>query len=99
MDKIYEKKSDKLLINPRNFLKLSDNSFFNFLTFSYDSYEKMISSNHIIEYKLHSTLANKFSKVIEDFRLKYRNELELQEYYFKYDSIKKRKFENSGKKK
>jgi hypothetical protein len=96
IDKIEENKKAKMKINARNFLKLSDSSFFNFLTFSYDYYEKLITSNNYVEFKLHTVLANTFNKVIEDFRMKYKTVIELQEYYFKYELVRKRRFEKSG---
>ena len=96
LDNIEENQNKAIRINPRNFLKLTDQTFFNFLTFSYDSYDKFVKSHPLIDYKLHSSLANIFSKMIEEFRLRYKNIMDLQEYYFKYEPIRKRKFDYSG---
>ena len=85
-------------INPKNFLKLSDECFFNLLTFVYDMFDNFKHSNIYIAKKIHMTLTNKFYNLINEFRDAYSEDLELQDYYFKYQNFKKNRYlDNGGK--
>jgi len=85
-------------INPKNFLKLSDDCFFNLLTFIYDMYDNFKFANPYIAKKIHISLTNKFYNIINDFRNIYTDDLELQDYYFKYQNFKKNRYlDNGGK--
>ena len=78
---VREKRTTKL-INSKNILKLSENSFLNILSFCFDNYDKIVASCKVLAFKTHVTLFNKFGLLIDQFREKYKEELELQEYYF-----------------
>ena len=87
IENIKDSKKNLKNVNPKNFLKLSDTSFYNLLSFSYDFYDKIIKSSKILAFKIHSTLSNKFYKLITQFREKYKSELELLEYYFTHEVL------------
>ncbi len=94
LTEIREKKNNKT-INPKNFLKLSENSFFNILTMCFDNYESVVASCKVLAFKTHVTLFNKFSGLIDQFRDKYKDELELQEYYFTSEKQRQKYKHNS----
>ena len=81
-----------ILIDIRKILKLNDKSIFRLLSFSYDNYSSIIRSNKFIRNKIKMALKNIFQHVIDDFKLKYRNFLNVLKFSFKPKSIN-----NNGK--
>ena len=75
------------LIEIKKILKLNDKSIFKLLSFSYDNYSSIISSNILLKNKINISLINMFQHVIDDFKLKYKNFLKVLNFTFKQNSI------------
>ena len=89
-----ENNNNKIIkkINFNKFNSLTSSSFYNLFNFIYYDYDKLINLNNFISNKLNLTLTNLFIDTINKFKEKYKDQLELTEYYFKYNQFKKGKF-------
>ena len=79
-------------INFNKFNSLNSSSIYNLFNFIYYDYDKLINSNNFISNKLNLSLTNLFIDTINKFKEQYKNQLDLTEYYFKYNQFKKGKF-------
>ena len=75
------------LIDLRKMLKLSDSNIFRLLSFSYDNYSSIISSNKLLRNKMKISLGNIFQHIIDDFKLKYSNFLNIIKFSFEPKTI------------
>ena len=80
------------LLDIKKLLKLNDISIYKILSFSYDNYSSIISSNKFLGNKIKKSLTNIFQHVIDDFTLKYGGFLKLINFSFKQKDIN-----NNGK--
>ena len=84
---IIRENKDVVLIDIRKILKLNDISIFKLLSFSYDNYSSIIRSNTLLRNKINISLKNIFQHVIDDFKLKYNNFLNVLDFCFKPKTI------------
>jgi len=75
------------LIDLRKMLKLSDSNVFRLLSFSYDNYSSIISSNRLVRNKVKISLRNIFQHIIDDFKLKYNNFLNIIKFSFEPKTV------------
>ena len=80
------------LMDIKKLLKLNSISIYKILSFSYDNYSSIISSNKIIRNKINKSLISIFQHVIDDFIFKYKDFLKLINFSFKPKDIN-----NNGK--
>ena len=85
-DIIYENKNIPLF-DLRKMLKLSDSNIFRLLSFSYDNYSSIISSNKLLRNKIKFSLRNLFQHIIDDFKLKYNNFLNIINFSFEPKAV------------
>ena len=86
-DIITENKSI-ILIDLKKILKLNDISLFKILSYSYDNYYSIIGSNKFLRNKINISLKNIFQQAIDDFKLKYKDFLNILKISFKQKKIK-----------
>lgn len=82
-----DKKNDYL--NLRKFWLLSDEAICNILSFSFNFFQEIIKSNIYIAKKVYLALSNKFSHLVHIFRHKYNDYLELEEFVFRPNVVKR----------
>jgi hypothetical protein len=70
------------LIDIRKILRLNDLSIFKLLSYSYDNYSSIISSNKLLKAKIYISLVHTFQHVIDDFKLKYGSFLKVLNFSF-----------------
>ena len=75
------------LFDLRKMLKLSDSNIFRLLSFSYDNYSSIISSNKLLGNKMKISLGNLFQYIIDDFKLKYSNFLNIKKFSFEPKTV------------
>ena len=75
------------LLDLRKVLKLNDSNIFRILSFSYDNYSSIISSNKILGNKIQNSLENIFQHIIDDFKLKYNNLLKILKFSFEPKTV------------
>ena len=75
-------------LSKRKFLKLDDKSIFKILSFGIDSYMPLINSDIHIKNKINKSLNNIFEKVISNFKLKYKDYIEVTHHKFEQNKIK-----------
>ena len=85
-DIIYENKNIPLF-DLRKILKLSDSNIFRLLSFSYDNYYSIISINKLLRNKIKFSLRNLFQHIIDDFKLKYNNFLNIKKFSFEQKTV------------
>ena len=85
-DIIYQNKNMPLF-DLRKMLKLSDSNIFRLLSFSYDNYSSIISSNKLLRNKIKFSLRNLFQHIIDDFKLKYNNFLNIINFSFEPKTV------------
>jgi hypothetical protein len=91
IQKIREDKLKFQTFSLKSFLKLSDYSMFTILSFIYNHYDELIKSHKILAKKIYLSLNNIFIHIINTFKSKFSDILELQEFYFKHIPFKKGK--------
>ena len=79
---IINENKNKYLIDIRKILKLNDLSIFRLLSYSYDNYSSIISSNKLLKCKIYVSLVHAFQNVIDDFKLKYGTFLKVLNFSF-----------------
>ena len=82
-------------LSKRKFLKLDDKSIFKILSFGIDSYIPIMNSDIHIKNKIHKSLNNIFEKMISDFKLKYKDYIEVTHHKFEQNKIKAYYINNS----
>ena len=75
-------------LSKRKFLNLDDKSIFRILSFGIDSYIPLINSDIHIKNKINKSLNKIFENVISDFKLKYKDYIEVTHYKFEQNKIK-----------
>ena len=70
------------LIDIKRLLKLNDITIYRLLSFSYDNYFSIISSNKLLKNKINNSLVKIFQHVIDDFKLKYKDFLKVLNFSF-----------------
>ena len=63
-------------------LNLNEKSIYNLLSFTYDNYSSIISINKLVNNKINNSLKKIFQHVIDDFKLKYSDFLNVLDYSF-----------------
>jgi hypothetical protein len=89
IEKIREEKMKQTSFDKKWFWKLSDNAMYNLVAFLSNQYDDLIKSNKSFGTKICLSMNNKFESVISIFREKYKEVLDLQEYYFKQTNFRK----------
>ena len=82
-------------LSKRKFLKLDDKSIFRILSFGIDSYIPIMNSDIHIKNKINKSLNNIFEKMISDFKLKYKDYIEVTHHKFEQNRIKAYYINNS----
>ena len=82
IEDIINENKNKYLIDIRKILRLNDLSLFRLLSYSYDNYSSIISSNKLIKGKIYISLVHTFQHVIDDFKLKYGTFLKVLNFSF-----------------
>ena len=78
-----EKENKKLpVLDINKLLLLNDKSIYNLLSYTYDNYTSIISLNKSVKNKINNSLKNIFKHVIDEFKLKYNNFLNVIDYSF-----------------
>ena len=75
------------LFDLRKMLKLGDSNIFRLLSFSYDNYSSIMNSNKLLRNKMKISLRNIFQHIIDDFKLKYNNFLNIIKFSFEPKTI------------
>ena len=70
------------LIDIRKILRLNDLSIYKLLSYAYDNYSSIISSNKLLKRKIYISLVNTFQHSINDFKLKYVTFLNVLNFSF-----------------
>jgi hypothetical protein len=91
IEKIREDKLKQANFDKKWFWRLNDNAIYVLVSFLSNQYEDLLRANKSLGTKLCLSLNNKFEGMIGVFREKYKEVLELQEFYFKQTNFKKGK--------
>ena len=75
-------------LNFKKFMGLSDNSIYRILSFEPEIYLELINSNKYIKNRIHNCLNNLYKTTIDDFKIKYKDILEVIKYNFVQNKIK-----------
>ena len=82
IDEIENENKKLPVLDYKKILKLNDKSIYNLISYSYDNYDSIISLNKLVENKIKKSLKNIFRNVIDNFKLKYNNILDVLDYSF-----------------
>ena len=78
-----EKRNKNIInLNLKKFLNLNDISIYNILSFQPEIYLELINSNTHIKNRINNCLNNLYKIVIDDFKIKYKNILQIISYKF-----------------
>ena len=78
-----EKRNKNIInLNLKKFLNLDDISVYNILSFQPELYQELINSNTYIKKRINNCLNNLYKIVIDDFKIKYKNILQIISYKF-----------------
>ena len=78
-----EKRNKNIInLNLKKFLNLNDISIYNILSFQPEIYLELINSNTHIKKRINNCLDNLYKVVINDFKIKYKNILQIIKYKF-----------------
>ena len=80
-------KENKSIFDIKKILKLNDLTIFRLLSFSYDNYISISKSNKLLRNKIIISLRNIFQHVIDDFKSKYKNFLDVLNFSFEPKTI------------
>ena len=75
-------------LSKKKFINLKDICIFKILSFSIESYLPLINSDKNIKIKINNSLNNIFENIINDFKFKYKDYLEVIHYKFEQNKIK-----------
>lgn len=89
IEKIREEKLKQVSFDKKWFWKLNDNAMYNLVSFLSNQYDDLIKSNKSLGTKICLSMNNKFENIVKIFREKYKEVLDLQEYYFKQTNFRK----------
>ena len=70
------------IMNIKKILKLKDKSIYNLISYTYDNFPSIISISKFIKNKINISLKHIFQHVIDDFKSKYKNFLNVIDYSF-----------------
>ena len=78
-----EKRNQNIInLNLKKFLNLNDISIYNILSFQPEIYLQLINSNTHIKHRINNCLNSLYKIVIDDFKIKYKNILQIISYKF-----------------
>lgn len=78
-----EKRNKSIVnLNQKKFLNLNDISLYNILSFQPEIYPELINNNTHIKKRIKNCLDNLYKIVIDDFKIKYKNILQIIKYKF-----------------
>ena len=80
-------KGNKSIFDMKKILKLNDITIFKILSFSYDNFTSISKSNKLLRNKINISFKNIFQHVIDDFKLKYKNFLNVLNFSFEPKTI------------
>ena len=66
----------------KKFLNLNEKGIYKLISFTYDTYNSIISINKLVKNKINNSLKNIFQNSIDDFKLKYKDFLSVLDYSF-----------------
>ena len=84
-----EKKNINIInLNKKKFLNLNDKCIFKILSFGLDLYLPLLHCDKYIKNKINKSFNNIFNNIINDFKIKYKDYLEVIHYKFEQNKIK-----------